>query len=148
MTNDPPVPARRSALTTMIRGGVALLAAPVLYVIGRYMTPPPPASSAVVVGRETEIGANEVRIVKVGTTDAAVMRDEHGGIVALDMRCTHAGCAVRWRQQDGIFDCPCHGGQFERDGTVLKGPPKRPLEHLTIRSESGTVIVTDIRAGG
>jgi isorenieratene synthase len=30
------------------------------------------------------------------------------------------------------FDCPCHGGRFDRDGAVLSGPPQRPLRRLSV----------------
>jgi quinol---cytochrome c reductase iron-sulfur subunit, bacillus type len=43
------------------------------------------------------------------------------------VHCTHLGCPVNWRQDAGIFLCPCHGGVFYADGRVAGGPPERPL---------------------
>jgi cytochrome b6-f complex iron-sulfur subunit len=53
--------------------------------------------------------------------------------------CTHAGCLVAWQEQRERFICPCHGGSYDRLGAVASGPPLRPLDHLPIRVESGTV---------
>ena len=41
--------------------------------------------------------------------------------------CTHLGCRVRWIAEDERFYCPCHNGVFAKDGSVVAGPPPRPL---------------------
>jgi Rieske Fe-S protein len=76
-------------------------------------------------------------------TDAMVMRDAGGTVYALDLRCTHAGCNVAWKAAEGEFYCPCHGGAFDKEGNVLKGPPVRPLERLPVRIEGGIVKVSN-----
>lgn len=55
--------------------------------------------------------------------------------VVLSSRCTHLGCTVGWDKQAGRFRCPCHGGEYAPDGSVLKGPPERPLAHLEVKIE-------------
>lgn len=47
--------------------------------------------------------------------------------------CTHKGCNVAWATNENCFICPCHGGQYALDGSVIAGPPPAPL--LTIPSE-------------
>jgi cytochrome b6-f complex iron-sulfur subunit len=145
MSNSPKQ-SRRNTLGLILWSSLGAVALPVLYVAGRFLRPPRPQSSMAMVGKEGEIGPDAAQIVKVGMTDAVVMRDRQGELYALNLRCTHAGCNVRWRQSDGIFACPCHGGRFARDGALLKGPPKLPLQRLEIRVEDGSVIVTDIPA--
>jgi cytochrome b6-f complex iron-sulfur subunit len=137
---------RRDALSTILWSTLGVVVLPILYIAGRFLKPPPPAMSMIVAGAESELGAGSARIVKVGSTDAIVMRDDAGALYALNLRCTHAGCNVRWREGERIFACPCHGGRFAADGGVLKGPPKVPLERLEVRIESGSVIVTDTPA--
>ncbi len=41
--------------------------------------------------------------------------------------CTHAGCTLAEVVGTHI-NCPCHGSSFNLDGTVARGPAKRPLD--------------------
>lgn len=72
------------------------------------------------------------------------------GFLALYRRCSHLGCVVPWRADDpsedalapkGRFNCPCHGGIFDRYGVVHSGPPPRPLDLFPITIDKGEVIV-------
>lgn len=62
-------------------------------------------------------------------------------VIAFNSECTHVGCNVIWKGDRGVFFCPCHGGEFGRDGDVLAGPPPRPLDRLPIKEEEGTIFV-------
>lgn len=55
------------------------------------------------------------------------------GLVALYKVCTHLGCLYAWRDQEGKFICPCHGSQFEYDGTYIRGPAPRSLDRFVIQ---------------
>jgi nitrite reductase/ring-hydroxylating ferredoxin subunit len=55
--------------------------------------------------------------------------------------CTHLGCRVAWSEEAGQFRCPCHGGRFAADGSVVAGPPPRGLDELGTRVENGRVLV-------
>ena len=37
--------------------------------------------------------------------------------------CTHLGCQVQWDGEGKKFKCPCHGGVYSHDGSVVSGPP-------------------------
>lgn len=52
-------------------------------------------------------------------------------MTALDDRCTHLGCRQRWNQEKGLFECPCHGSEFDLEGRVKRGPASRPLPRLS-----------------
>lgn len=55
--------------------------------------------------------------------------------------CSHLGCRVRWiPDQDGFF-CPCHNGVFAKDGSVVSGPPPRPLDRFEAKVENGVLFV-------
>ncbi len=41
--------------------------------------------------------------------------------------CTHLGCIPTYFPENYKFICPCHGGQFNSAGEVLKAPPPSPL---------------------
>lgn len=74
----------------------------------------------------------------------AVIYKTKEGYLAYSLVCTHLGCTV---EEDGEnFICPCHGSQFDQDGSLLKGPATKDLEELTvIESANGKLI---LQSGG
>lgn len=54
------------------------------------------------------------------------------GVYAFMNRCTHLGCVLPWSEAAGIFACPCHGSQFERNGAYIAGPASRALDRFPI----------------
>jgi Rieske Fe-S protein len=52
---------------------------------------------------------------------------------ALSATCTHLGCRVSWNTQTKHFHCPCHGGIYDRDGSVISGPPPAGLSRVNVR---------------
>ena len=61
--------------------------------------------------------------------------------VVMSNVCTHLGCRVRWiPEKDGFF-CPCHNGVFSKDGTVVAGPPPRPLDRFESKVEDGLIFI-------
>jgi menaquinol-cytochrome c reductase iron-sulfur subunit len=55
--------------------------------------------------------------------------------------CTHLGCRVRWIAGDDRFYCPCHNGVFAKDGSVVAGPPPRPLDRFENKVEDGILYI-------
>ena len=66
-------------------------------------------------------------------TSLWLRRTGPGEFVAFAVNCTHLACPVNWRQEAGLFLCPCHGGVFYDDGSVAAGPPPRPLPRYEVR---------------
>ncbi len=52
------------------------------------------------------------------------------GLHMLHARCTHLGCVLPWSVDAQMFACPCHGSQFQRDGTYIAGPAPRSLDRF------------------
>jgi Rieske Fe-S protein len=69
--------------------------------------------------------------------DVVVTQPTAGEFRGFSSKCTHKGCAVN-KVADGTIDCPCHGSKFNLDGTVAKGPAKRPLDAkgIVVRGDS------------
>jgi Rieske Fe-S protein len=59
-------------------------------------------------------------------------RQADGSITALDDRCTHLGCRQKWNPQRQLFECPCHGSEFDIEGNVKRGPATRSLPRLFV----------------
>ena len=60
-----------------------------------------------------------------------VVREEKG-IYALIAVCTHLSCQPRWQEKEQIFECPCHGGMFRKNGVNFAGPPPKPLDRARV----------------
>jgi Rieske Fe-S protein len=72
-----------------------------------------------------------VFLVKTGETE----------VTALSSVCTHLGCRVSWDAEKELLLCPCHGGAFDRAGTVTDGPPPVPLARLPVRIDGDRIQV-------
>ena len=55
------------------------------------------------------------------------------GVMGIYKVCTHLGCLYNWSEQEVRFLCPCHGSQFEKDGTYIAGPAGRSLDKFVVR---------------
>lgn len=74
---------------------------------------------------------------------ALVIRDPANAnqVIAVNPTCTHAGCNVAWVQDQKAFVCPCHDSKFASNGSVQKGPAKKPLATYTAKFEGDSVLV-------
>ncbi len=70
-----------------------------------------------------------------------LVRSGNGSVSALSSECTHLGCRVSWNGESQALECPCHGGVFDRSGTVTGGPPPAPLAKLEARVDGDRVLV-------
>lgn len=72
---------------------------------------------------------------------------EEDGISALHSSCTHLDCLFTWDKDKGMFVCPCHGSEFARDGSLLKGPATRSLDRFPVSlvgDDNGLIRAADI----
>ena len=64
---------------------------------------------------------------------AILLRIADREVVAFSQKCTHLGCVVYFEAEEDRWHCPCHEGNFEpRTGTVISGPPPRPLGRIDV----------------
>jgi Rieske Fe-S protein len=146
-TKDPFEPSRRSFLDLLLTVGVLGWLATVLYPVIRYLKPLPlPGPSGPVRLTRAEVVKVErekFAIVPIGRQRVLVFEDPDGELHALDAKCTHEGCTVRYVPRDGLIWCACHNGRFDLEGRVLAGPPPRPLpRHAVYRDDEGAVTVS------
>ena len=66
-------------------------------------------------------------------------------VVAYGQKCTHLSCAVVPRVEKGHIHCPCHEGYFNlTTGTVLAGPPPRPLPRILLERRGEEIYATGV----
>lgn len=70
-----------------------------------------------------------------------IIRMSDGQVLALSNICTHLSCRVNWKSDLQEFVCPCHDGHFAEDGSVISGPPPRPLYHVETKVENGDLMI-------
>lgn len=76
---------------------------------------------------------------KIETTAFLVTKEQK--LIALSPVCTHLGCMVRWDRVEEIFKCPCHGGVYDKFGSVKEGPPPASLTELPVKIADGMIYI-------
>ncbi|GAB4293032.1 MAG: hypothetical protein Fur0025_29070 [Oscillatoriaceae cyanobacterium] len=70
--------------------------------------------------------------------------DDRTVVYAVNPKCTHEGCTVKWEADERKYDCPCHDAEFSPDGQVIEGPAKKPLATYTAKIEGDSILVKSI----
>jgi cytochrome b6-f complex iron-sulfur subunit len=84
----------------------------------------------------------ENSVTKLNSRRIFIVRDGNS-FKAFSVVCTHLGCAVEFSKKKNIFECPCHGSTYYRNGVNFAGPAPRPLAHfeMVIDPYSGRLVV-------
>lgn len=96
------------------------------------------------VGTVMELSQDSVILNKKTTIGAVLVvrnPDNSEQLMAVNPKCTHAGCIVDWKADQRILVCPCHASNFAMDGKVLKGPATKPLATYEAKIEGNSVLV-------
>jgi len=96
----------------------------------------------------SEIPVNGVKLFGYPTEkDRCIMvRTTDDQYVAYSQKCTHLSCAVYYSQEEKRLECPCHEGFFSiKDGSVLQGPPPRPLPKVELENRAGVLVATGMK---
>jgi Rieske Fe-S protein len=65
-----------------------------------------------------------------------VYTDDGEAFTVYNGQCPHLACSYAFDKERKIFLCPCHHGMFDpKSGTVISGPPPRPLDTLETKVE-------------
>lgn len=132
-----PVAGRRRVVNLLLGGGLLSWMAVALFPVVKYLKPPPEAGGA---GEKPlddddkkKIASQGFTIVRLGTDRVIVFQDSKKAIHALQAKCTHEGCTVTYKADEGLVWCACHNGKFGLDGRVISGPPPKPLALYAVR---------------
>lgn len=88
-----------------------------------------------VVAKTGEIPVGGVKIFEYpGPGEQCILvRTAEDQYAAYSQKCTHLSCAVYYDAGKSELICPCHNGVFSiRDGSVIQGPPPRPLPRVVL----------------
>jgi len=99
------------------------------------------------VARAGEIPVGGVKIFTYPEASEAclLIRTGQDSYVAYSQKCTHLSCAVYYSASRGRLECPCHDGAFSlADGSVLQGPPRRPLPRVVLERRGDELVATGI----
>jgi cytochrome b6-f complex iron-sulfur subunit len=113
-----------------------------LYPLFKYFSPPAGEAGArqLVLGK-TEIPVGEAKEIVFNNTPAIVINRPDKGYVVLSRVCTHLGCLVDYQKDMKRFLCPCHGGTYDLSGSVISGPPPKPLQQFPFKVEGDSLII-------
>jgi Rieske Fe-S protein len=95
------------------------------------------------VGKAADFVAGQYKKVTLPNGSSAYVTRTADGYRALSSKCTHRGCDVLWVPGRKMFQCPCHGGQFNAEGKNVAGPPPSPLPELATKVDGDTLYVGD-----
>jgi len=73
---------------------------------------------------------------------AWIVNQDNNRFIVYDPKCTHLNCPYYWNNDRQIFQCPCHGAEFDINGNVLAGPPPRPLDRLEFTIQEGSILLS------
>ncbi|MDE3197425.1 MAG: Rieske (2Fe-2S) protein [Acidobacteriota bacterium] len=96
-----------------------------------------------VVARLSEVPVGGVRLFQYPKQgeQCILIRTAQDEYVAYSQKCTHLSCAVFYARENNRLECPCHQGYFSiRDGSVLQGPPTRPLPRVVLERQGDELI--------
>ena len=84
-------------------------------------------------------------VTEVQRANLYLIRSEDGGFLAVNRRCPHLGCSVKWSADDEEFHCPCHASSFDFHGDYTSPPVPRALDTFEVNIEDGQVMVNTSR---
>jgi cytochrome b6-f complex iron-sulfur subunit len=89
--------------------------------------------------RKREVGAGVLNSLQPGVPvhvpEAGawlIKADASSSVLGLDDRCTHLGCRYKWHAENAVFECPCHGSEFDLHGAAKRGPATKPLQEFSL----------------
>jgi cytochrome b6-f complex iron-sulfur subunit len=138
MEND----GRRTFLGICLAGATIAAAGAAGYPVFRYLAPRSDLQGANKLEfAESDLPAGEAKFFEYAGSSAVLVKTSAGALVALSAVCTHLGCIVQWEKDKQDFLCPCHAGRYSPEGTVLDGPPPRPLAKIPLSVANGKITV-------
>jgi Rieske Fe-S protein len=125
-------PARRNFARWLVMGSIAAVTGG-LFALREYFHSRPTPGLVIPGAADIPVGGSAIFQYPTPSDPCVLIRTGGETYVAYSRICTHAACPVFYRAQDNVLACPCHGGVYSvADGSVLQGPPPRPLPRIRL----------------
>ena len=135
---------RRQFAKFLTLTSLAMAAGNVWILVRSWMSRAPvyPAVTVAAVG-EIPVGGVKLFNYPSPADPCLLIRTDQDTYVAYSQVCTHLSCAVFFAPATGRIECPCHRGVFSAaDGSVVAGPPPRPLPRVILERRAGRLVAT------
>lgn len=119
-----------------------------LWILARSWFSKTPVYPEMKICRATDVPVGGVWLFRYPTQkDACILiRTDDGNFVAYSQKCTHLSCAVYYAREKDRLECPCHEGYFSiKDGSVLQGPPPRPLPGVVLERRGDDLVAVGMK---
>jgi Rieske Fe-S protein len=94
---------------------------------------------------EIPVGGSKIFTYPTDVEPCILLRLSEDAYVAYSRLCTHASCPLFYHAGAKQLDCPCHGGSFSvDDGSVLQGPPPRPLPKIVLEKRGSEIFAVGV----
>jgi nitrite reductase/ring-hydroxylating ferredoxin subunit len=150
-TADERYVSRRQLAKFLMLTSLGMFIGNVWIVVRSWFSREPSGYPAVRVARLGEIPVGGVKLFKYPVEDeqCILVRTAEDSYAAYSQKCTHLSCAVYYSRERNRLECPCHEGYFSvRDGSVIQGPPGRPLPRVVLERRGGDLVAVRIEKGG
>jgi nitrite reductase/ring-hydroxylating ferredoxin subunit len=104
----------------------------------------------IVVAHAGDISVGESKIFSYPSdvNPCLLLRPAENTYLAYSRICTHTSCPVFYRPEENRIICPCHGGVYSvADGSVLGGPPPRPLPKIKLERRGDDLVAVGVIKG-
>jgi nitrite reductase/ring-hydroxylating ferredoxin subunit len=92
---------------------------------------------------EIPVGGSKLFTYPTDVEPCFLLRPANDTYVAYSRICTHLSCPLFYQPDEGRLNCPCHGGAFSvADGSVLQGPPRKPLPRVILERRGDELVAT------
>jgi len=94
---------------------------------------------------EIPVGGTKIFQYPTDVAPCILVRTGDSSYVAYSRICTHNSCPIFYRPDENGFECRCHGGLFSIvDGSVLQGPPPRPLPRILLEFRGNDILAVGV----
>jgi Rieske Fe-S protein len=121
-----------------------------LWILARSLFYRSPAYSAQTIAMADELPVGGVKLFAFPSSEdpCILIRTGADSYAAFSQKCTHLSCAVYYAKKQNRLECPCHQGFFSvADGSVIQGPPQRPLPRVILAIKNGQIRATGMDEG-